>query len=135
METADGFNRSKQIDKGTAVTKHQSKYLAVRRLIWSALLLWATNTNAADPGPMIYGFGALSCGKWLAAAQNSVDRGLNTAWVLGWVSAAGSYGHLPDTDAEAITAWIDNYCRDHPLDKIADASAALVQELAKPKHR
>jgi hypothetical protein len=28
-------------------------------------------------------------------------------------------------DGEAVLAWIDNYCREHPLDLIADAAMAF----------
>ena len=43
--------------------------------------------------------------------------------------------HLPqrNTDAPAITAWVDKYCRENPLKNIADASATLVIELSKPQ--
>jgi len=33
------------------------------------------------------------------------------------------------TDIDDITAWIDNYCAQHPLDRFADAASALVIEL------
>ena len=56
------------------------------------------------------------------------------SWVLGWVSAAGYYGaHLRHTDADAISAWVDNYCRANPLNQIKDAADSLVDELAKTK--
>lgn len=61
-------------------------------------------------------------------------RFLKANWVLGWVSAAGYYdvhGDLKHTDADAIMAWVDNYCHDHPLDDISDAAEALVKALAK----
>lgn len=51
------------------------------------------------------------------------------------MSAAGYYGMpgpLRDTDAEAVAAWVDNYCREHPLNNIREAAASLVDELAKP---
>ena len=44
--------------------------------------------------------------------------------------------HLPSprqTDANAITAWVDKYCRENPLKNIADASVNLVLELSKPE--
>jgi hypothetical protein len=55
---------------------------------------------------------------------------------MGWLGAAGYYnvqGKLRVTDANAITAWVDKYCREHPLDGIDIASARLVDELSKTK--
>ena len=57
-------------------------------------------------------------------------------WVLGWVSAAGAY-HVREalrvTDADAITSWVDKYCRENPIDPLHEAAQNLVVELAKPK--
>jgi hypothetical protein len=67
-----------------------------------------------------YGAGESSCGTWLTdrRANNWFD---DLEWVLGWVSAAG-YCHVQQgpgalrlTDRDAITAWLDKYCREHPL--------------------
>ena len=80
----------------------------------------------------LYGAGTQSCGVWLEAR-----RGVSTnwtslgQWALGWVSAVGNYGvrTLRQTDADAIAAWLDNYCATHPLDNLATAAAQLVEEL------
>ena len=60
---------------------------------------------------------------------------MDVLWVLGWVSAAGYYSGQPlrDTDSQAIAAWVDKYCHEHPLSKIADAAKSLVETLAKPE--
>jgi ElaB/YqjD/DUF883 family membrane-anchored ribosome-binding protein len=55
---------------------------------------------------------------------------------MGWLSAAGYYnvhGSLRVTDADAVAAWMDKYCRENPLNSIGDAAASLVDELSKPK--
>jgi hypothetical protein len=106
------------------------------KVVW----LLASLSLSAVSGPVaakdtaeIYGGGASSCGKWLAADQE--DHYFYLQWVLGYVSAAGHYdvkGNLRDTDAEAMSAWIDSYCRQHPLELIATAADVLVRELAKP---
>jgi hypothetical protein len=91
--------------------------------------------QAADPGEFhAYGAGLLSCGKWLAARKGN-DWYENGQWVFGWVSAAGNYnvqGSLRHSDSLALAAWVDKYCRENPLKTVAQASAALVDELAKP---
>ena len=64
---------------------------------------------------------------------------IELSWVLGWVSAAGTYlgatlgGQLRHTDADAIAASLDKYCRENPLKNITDASLSLVLELSKPE--
>jgi hypothetical protein len=40
-----------------------------------------------------------------------------------------SGGRLSNTDGDAITLSIENYCKAHPLDNVARASAELVDEL------
>jgi hypothetical protein len=76
------------------------------------------------------GAGRGSCGTW------TVDRRTQQAmpeeqWVLGFIAGQAdlSQGLSPSArldplkrvDAEGVFAWMDNYCRDHPLNKIIDA--------------
>ena len=51
------------------------------------------------------------------------------------MSASNAYlgGHLRQTDVNAVAAWIDKYCREHPLKNLTDASLELNLELAKPE--
>jgi hypothetical protein len=77
----------------------------------------------------------LSCGKWLAERKGTNWHEYGQ-WVLGWVSAADHYdehGGLRRTNGEALAAWVDKYCREHPLDYIQAAAASLVDELSKHK--
>jgi hypothetical protein len=56
--------------------------------------------------------------------------------MLGFVSAAGyssMAGNLLHTDTDAINAWVDNYCRDHPLDRLVVAAESLVATLREPR--
>lgn len=119
----------------------------------AAVLLCAAISSSALAGApeksnaVTYGAGGDSCGTWLAT-RNAKDTGgmltssLYNQWLLGWVSAAGYYGEalgkplgkpmrLRTTDGAALFAWVDNYCREHPLDPIALAAARLVATLAK----
>ncbi len=58
-----------------------------------------------------------------------------TAWVLGFVTAFNQYVSKSEgdvsggKDTEALMAKIDDYCKQHPLDNLYNASAALVDEL------
>ena len=53
--------------------------------------------------------------------------------MLGYVTALGGVAGARDTDSPAIKAWVDNYCREHPLTLLHEAAANLVGELSNPK--
>jgi hypothetical protein len=99
----------------------------------TVLLCAAISASArpADPskGPVMYGPGTASCGKWLADRENVAMHQIELSWVLGWLSAMGAVGWslhpngrgLRHTDADAVAAWVDKYCRAYPLNNIGDA--------------
>ncbi len=99
-----------------------------------ALCVFVGKAWADDGNATVYGAGAESCGRWLASSSDQGTRLYNESWVLGWLSAAGHYnvhGPMQDTDADAVSAWLDSYCKEHPLDSLHVASAVLVRELSK----
>lgn len=55
-------------------------------------------------------------------------------WMLGFVSAVGYYDvhDLKEIDSLAFAAWMDNYCRQHPLQSFGDGVKDLVLELKIP---
>ena len=64
---------------------------------------------------------------------------INLNWAKGFISGVnyihaetGGNTHLgKDLDPDSLTAWIDDYCQDHPDATLSDASAALVTELTR----
>ena len=99
----------------------------------ATVLLCAASWGSAEPKTYtVYGVGAQSCGKW-TAEKSELVRGFMNSWVLGYVTALGGVAGARDTDSQAITAWVDNYCREHPLNRLDEAAATLVGELSKPK--
>jgi hypothetical protein len=83
----------------------------------------------------MFGEGNRSCGAWIKEKSN--QRVLT--WVLGFVSGANAYQanrqYLSNkSDALAIFAWIDNYCRAHPLETVGKASTELVRALRRRAH-
>ena len=53
-------------------------------------------------------------------------------WMQGFISASGYYGYeLNRTDASALEAWMDNYCKENPLESFGDAVHKLVETLRK----
>jgi hypothetical protein len=92
--------------------------------------------SAQAPEPQTYGFGNASCGEWRQgrkeydAEKLTYSQAARHGWVLGWLNA-GSLYHEPiaETDSQAALAFIDDYCAQNPLDRVVDASTALVTEL------
>lgn len=104
-------------------------------LISAVIAFTSTFVSSTYAGAMIYGSGAKSCGVWLSGnKQNATGKHSNHIWILGYVSAAGSYksvGVLKHSDSNALIAWMDNYCSKNPLSYIHDAAHLLVLELSK----
>jgi hypothetical protein len=79
----------------------------------------------------VYGHGSTSCTRWTADRSEILVRA-RSAWVLGFVSGAAWEGaSLKTTDAERITAWMDQYCMQHPIDDVSKAASELVRQLTK----
>lgn len=85
----------------------------------------------------VYGPGNMPCTGWLYGREQTSPH--NTAriltegaemWVLGYLSAANVYElHFAPAGpltANSIFAWIDDYCRAHPDDRINVAIQAMI---------
>ena len=83
-----------------------------------------------------------TCGTWTVLRRSrTMIADYYQGWVGGFVSGANSTYTLkaninilgkPDlVDAEGLYAWVDNYCATNPLNTIAQASNALVNELVR----
>jgi hypothetical protein len=97
-----------------------------------------------DQDIIVWGAGGSSCGKWTLARQSrSVNAGLYTQWVAGYLSGKNvespsnpQNDPLKGTDFAGLMAWIDNYCSSHPLEAIIAAANKLMDELrARAQHR
>ena len=105
-----------------------------------AAVLLAAGT--ADAQTML-GAGAQSCGTWTHDRQSHMDLGV-TSWVSGYLSGINTLAPslfigrrapdlLQDLDNNAFQSWMDNYCQQHPLEKIYIAADLLSAELVKRK--
>lgn len=112
------------------------RWLGAAVLAGAALV--ATSVSA-QPGVSfrVIGPGTASCGEWTAERQKDSTIAVAFAvWVEGFVTAT-EIAHpiivpgVRHTDSAGMAAWIDNWCRVHPLEDIANASNALVHELSK----
>jgi hypothetical protein len=93
----------------------------------------------AQKNPHMYGPFRSLCGGWTAQRKDPSTGGqLGAAslliWVEGFISGSAWTQQalniqLKDTDPDAIAAWMDKYCADHPLDELVQGAASLVIEL------
>ncbi|WP_087129153.1 hypothetical protein [Caballeronia concitans] len=73
--------------------------------------------------------GDRSCGQWLIRSSNAFEQGAAQGWFMGYMTcmarATTNIDLLSPVDAPSIMAWVDNYCRANPLDKLSDAGVKL----------
>jgi hypothetical protein len=89
--------------------------------------------SAEAAGFALIGDGAESCGSWTVYRRDRRASG-EEQWILGFLSGIGAappsagpvVNPLNGVDAQAVLIWMDNYCRDHPLDLIMTAGEAFV---------
>src|SRR5262245_51119485 len=103
--------------------------LAVLSFVWPL-------PRTGEAASTIIGHGTKSCGTWTQARRShgAIEIAV-TAWMGGYLSAM-NFGPaalarldvLEGPDVEGLYSWIDNYCREHPLDTIQDAANRLFEE-------
>jgi len=99
------------------------------------LLVVATSSTAQTV--TVYSFEDTSCGKWLSRRDHSDTVAF---WARGFISGYNWFNTTNqvtrDLSNETIFAYIDKFCRDHPLEHITNAIAFLICEthegMAKP---
>jgi hypothetical protein len=115
----------------------------MKPLVTCLILVMFLMTGGGEArGYELRGAGNLSCGRWSAqrsdglhsAGTNLPDGShyLTESWVAGFLSGmgyAGKQGGEPfhGVDNDGIFAWIDNYCRAHPIERLAEAVKAFSQ--------
>lgn len=85
---------------------------------------FSTNCNAITVR------GAPSCGNWFEDATRIGSK----HWLNGFLSgAAAQKGEdiLGVVDADSVFLWMDNYCRNNPLDSVFQGATKLTKELEK----
>jgi hypothetical protein len=76
------------------------------------------------------GAGARSCGTYIAGSGDFQFRAVYESWGYGFLSAANAaaYGRgvqVPYPDTAAFDLYMDNFCRQHPLETYADGVMQL----------
>ena len=91
-----------------------------------------TSTAHAQEERAIIGPTSFSCGKWINTPKHTSEYFQLRYWVLGYLSGINMESgadFLRGRDADALTVWIDNYCRRNPLHAITQATTQLIEEL------
>jgi hypothetical protein len=113
----------------------------MRKTLLLTVLTAGLMTGSAEDALARYtaiGAGLDSCGTWTSDRRSpwSADAMQEEQWVLGFLTAIGYTGNtnpgaegnqnpLKGMDANGVWAWIDNYCRVNPIERIEDAAAAF----------
>jgi hypothetical protein len=97
-----------------------------------ALIVFLIAGEAQSQTVKLVGDGAnTSCGTWLESRRTTYNHYMAT-WALGYLSGVAIWSQtlnpLNSVDAEGVFYWLDNYCREHPIDKFSNALAAFVHE-------
>ena len=101
---------------------------------WPPFLgLSSASPAAATDNVHLIGAGMSSCEIWTAdRTARNVDAVQDEQWVVGYLSGVAIWtpdlNPMKGVNAQAVWAWMDNYCREHPLVAIKDATSAFVEE-------
>ena len=107
------------------------KYLLIPVVLITSAVLTAHAAQATKT-VTIGGVSASTCGKWSALRHDHASTG-HEQWILGYLSGAADNASdrvnpLERLDYFAITSWMDNYCKAHPLDDMLKAARSFEKE-------
>jgi hypothetical protein len=74
------------------------------------------------------------CGTWLQNRKyHGIPEELSKTWILGFVSGftVGSTKSFSPNGAESLYAFVDQHCKEKPLDNLVNAAQALMKQLEK----
>lgn len=103
-----------------------------------SIMTICTGITHAEPKFAIAGAGMVSCGQYLKSSKTTKEMSdmMVVTWVQGFLSGTNTQRFwegqkemklLPD--AESISAFVDKYCRDNPLNNVYQASMDLERNL------
>ena len=78
------------------------------------------------------GAGTVGCGTYLENRRLETPPEWATSWVWGYISAYNffsSYQQISAPDRSTLLAYLDKFCRDHPLDPLAVGTNRLIGDL------
>ena len=114
----------------------------MRRLKYIGVLIMLLAGSAAN-GNSVHMFGSPLCGDWVVSRQQLKRTGKHSvtqirveSWFFGFISGMVATDYrvtkhdiLSGIDGDSTLLWVDNYCTQHPLNSVADASYKLFDAL------
>lgn len=80
-----------------------------------------------------------SCGTYISARDegrkgNYIRENKYGSWVSGYITAYNNstqdtYNIMGNSDMDSLMSWLENYCKQNPLDSFAEATMRLMAEL------
>ena len=105
-----------------------------RILMMFALCAQIGTASAADKlgRYLVVGHGVEACHHWVTERKKNSPRAQELeSWIMGYVTGTNFW--RPDTgdvtgglDGPALYEWMDNYCKAHPKERLADAARNLI---------
>lgn len=102
------------------------------------LLLAVGFSSVCEAGQGIAIKASIPCPDWTKWRTTSGTFAAGEFWVFGYLSGIAigtNVNFLDGVGTNAIEAWMDNYCKGHPLDTVADGAKNLAIELARRSSR
>jgi hypothetical protein len=92
--------------------------------------LIAGSADSAGASYVVYGVGTKGCDEWSAVRKLPGQTQLFESWLSGYVSGANGAGsEMTPLDVREMVDFVDQHCRSHPLDRIYEAAAQLIDTL------
>jgi len=110
----------------------------MKRLSLVVLVLsftFAAPVTALDKDGYYWFQGTMSCGNWVKdRKEDSWNHIVDMSWISGYITAYNMqtpdvHNILGSTDLESVYLWIDKYCQENPLSKLAVGMEILTAEL------
>jgi|APGre2960657404_1045060.scaffolds.fasta_scaffold237396_1 hypothetical protein len=79
-------------------------------------------------------FGMPDCGEWVKSQTTGIQKQGDRAWLLGFLSGLNENYIYKDaldkvSSAAQIWLWMDNYCKNNPLERVNQGAYKLLGEL------
>ena len=79
-------------------------------------------------------FGRADCGEWVKSQTTGTQKQSDRAWLLGFLSGLNQDDFYEDaldkvSSAAQIFLWMDNYCKNNPLEQVSKGAYKLFAEL------
>lgn len=80
--------------------------------------------------------GPFSCGKFISESTEPLSSNHWKSWISGYISGLNEARsrYTGNVDMDGMYLWMQNYCKDHPLDLLANSFHELDRKLGAGRH-